>query len=67
LTNKPEDYDDIEEDENGKKLGPSSLQEELHIRKNFRCQLCGNMPIAPVVQCKDCEVLYCGDQCVKNL
>jgi len=25
LTNKPEDYEDIEEDENGKKLGPASL------------------------------------------
>ena len=25
LANKPEDYEDIEEDENGKKLGPTSL------------------------------------------
>lgn len=33
--------------------------------KNFRCLICKNIPIAPVVQCTSCEQLYCGQQCLE--
>merc|ERR1711881_155190 len=63
LANKPEDEDDLVDAE-GKPNGPQNLAEELQVKKNFRCLLCKNIPVAPVVQCTSCEQLYCGQQCL---
>lgn len=67
LAEKPEDYEEIEEDDDGNKLGPKNLCEELDLKQNFRCLICNQVPIAPIVQCQDCEVLYCGEQCIPHL
>ena len=58
IVNKPEDEDILMDDE-GKPNGPQNLSEELHLNKFFTCFLCKNVPVAPVVQCKDFEQLYC--------
>lgn len=65
LANKPEDEDDLI-DEDGNPNGPQNLAEELQVRKIFKCLLCKNIPIAPVVQCTACEQMYCGQQCLEQ-
>merc|ERR1712146_61112 len=63
IVNKPED-EDIMLDEEGNPNGPQTLAEELHLNKFFTCAICKNVPVMPVVQCKDCEQLYCSTQCL---
>ena len=33
---------------------------ELDVRKNFVCQKCKNIPVAPIQVCMTCEHLYCN-------
>lgn len=33
---------------------------ELDIKTNFACVICKNMVFAPVMQCNECEYLYCS-------
>ena len=55
------------ESDDGDEAKTIFLADELNVKKNFCCSLCKSIPIAPVVQCKSCEVLYCGTQCYERM
>lgn len=57
LANKPED-EDLE--------GPADICSELHLKKHLRCAICKGIPVAPILQCKKTEKLYCGVQCLER-
>jgi len=43
-------------------------ENELDIKNNFACVICKNMPFAPVMQCDECEFLYCSlDRCLNGV
>ena len=33
---------------------------ELDVKNNFACFICKNMAIAPVMQCDECEMIFCS-------
>jgi len=42
--------------------------QELNVKKNFACTVCGNLPFAPVMQCDECEHLYCNNErCLQGI
>ena len=38
-------------------------EEEGALKDDFLCGICNNIVVHPIVQCKDCQQLYCGEQC----
>ena len=43
-------------------------ENELDIKNNFACVICKNIPFAPVMQCNECEFLYCSlDKCLNGV
>lgn len=37
-------------------------ENELDVKNNFSCVICKNIPFAPVMQCEECEYLYCSTE-----
>ena len=57
----------INEDAQDDKEKVIKLTDEIDIKRNFKCLICKNIPIKPILSCKKCEGLYCGDQCLEKM
>lgn len=44
----------------------NSENNELDVKKNFACVMCNNVVLAPVMQCDECEMVYCSSATCLN-
>ena len=43
-------------------------ENELDVKNLFSCVICKNMAVAPIMQCDECEMLYCSyDKCLNKV
>ena len=37
-------------------------ENELNTKNTLLCAICGNVPMAPIMQCEECECMYCNEE-----